>query len=112
MVYVDTVLPFGIRSSPKIFNCIADALQWIAKRRGISYHTSIRQSNVTYLGLDSIESSSLMQTPFIKNRPKLHYVLQVIKSGQAKKDSPQQKRLPEALMPPNTLTLLHKFMLT
>ena len=36
-LYVDTVLPFGLRSSPKIFNCIADALQWIAKWRGISY---------------------------------------------------------------------------
>ena len=36
-LYVDTVLPFGLRSSPKIFNCIADALQWIAKQRGISY---------------------------------------------------------------------------
>ena len=36
-LYVDTVLPFGLRSSPKIFNCIANALQWIAKRWGISY---------------------------------------------------------------------------
>ncbi len=36
-LYVDTVLPFGLRSSPKIFNCIADALQWIARQRGISY---------------------------------------------------------------------------
>ena len=36
-LYVDTVLPFGLHSTPKIFNCIADAPQWIAKRRGISY---------------------------------------------------------------------------
>ena len=27
--YVDTVLPFGLRSAPKIFNALADALQWI-----------------------------------------------------------------------------------
>ena len=36
-LYVDTVLPFGLHSSPNIFNCIADALQWIAMQRGVSY---------------------------------------------------------------------------
>ena len=29
MVYVDTALPFGLRSAPKIFNALADALEWI-----------------------------------------------------------------------------------
>ena len=27
-VYVDTVLPFGLRSAPKIFSAVADALEW------------------------------------------------------------------------------------
>ena len=27
-VYVDSTLPFGLRSAPKIFNVVADALQW------------------------------------------------------------------------------------
>lgn len=36
-LYIGTVLPFGLCSSPEIFNCIADALQWIAKQRGTSY---------------------------------------------------------------------------
>ena len=27
-IYVDCVLPFGLRSAPKIFNAVADALQW------------------------------------------------------------------------------------
>ena len=36
-LYIDTVLPFGLRSAPKIFNSVADALQWIAKQRGITY---------------------------------------------------------------------------
>ena len=35
--YTDTTLPFGLRSAPKIFNVLADALQWIAERCGISY---------------------------------------------------------------------------
>ena len=30
-LFVDTVLPFGLRSVPKIFNSIADALQWITR---------------------------------------------------------------------------------
>ena len=36
-VYIDTVLPFGLRSAPKIFNSLADALEWIAEYRGVTY---------------------------------------------------------------------------
>ena len=36
-LYVDTVLPFGLRSAPKIFNAIADALEWVAKSCGVSF---------------------------------------------------------------------------
>ena len=33
-IYIDTVLPFGLRSAPKIFNAVADALQFIALTKG------------------------------------------------------------------------------
>ena len=33
--YVDTALPFGLRSAPKIFNAVADALQWIFQCQGV-----------------------------------------------------------------------------
>ena len=33
-VYVDPMLPFGLRSAPKIFNAVADALEWCARQRG------------------------------------------------------------------------------
>ena len=33
-LYIDTVLPFGLRSAPKLFNAVADALQWIIRSRG------------------------------------------------------------------------------
>ena len=36
-LYVDTVIPFRLRSTPKIFNAIAAALRWIAKKRGVSF---------------------------------------------------------------------------
>ena len=35
-VFVDKVLPFGLRSAPLIFTALADCLQWIMQRRGAS----------------------------------------------------------------------------
>lgn len=34
-VFVDTVLPFGLRSAPKIFTAIADVLEWAVRQRGV-----------------------------------------------------------------------------
>ena len=35
-IYIDTVLPFGLRSAPKIFSAVADAVEWIALEQGVS----------------------------------------------------------------------------
>jgi len=35
-VYIDTALPFGMCSAPKIFNALADALLWILNQHGVS----------------------------------------------------------------------------
>ena len=35
-VFVDKVLPFGLRSAPKIFCAISDALEWILHTKGVS----------------------------------------------------------------------------
>ena len=35
-VYVDMALPFGLRSAPKIFTAISDALEWILTQHGMS----------------------------------------------------------------------------
>ena len=32
-LYMDTALPFGLRSAPKIFNVLADSLQWILEEQ-------------------------------------------------------------------------------
>ena len=39
-LFVDTVLPFGLRSAPKIFSAVADAAEWIARAGGVRilYH--------------------------------------------------------------------------
>ena len=34
-VYIDPMLPFGLRSAPKIFNAVADALNWHLNQSGI-----------------------------------------------------------------------------
>ena len=39
--YVDGMLPFGLRSAPKIFNAIADALEWCVAREGAQGHISL-----------------------------------------------------------------------
>ena len=36
-VFFDTRLPFGLGSAPKIFTAVADALQWVMKRQGVSW---------------------------------------------------------------------------
>ena len=38
--YMDRMLPFGLRSAPKIFNALADALEWVCRQAGVKdiYH--------------------------------------------------------------------------
>ena len=36
-VYIDTVLPFGLRSAPLIFTAVADAVQWILETQGVNH---------------------------------------------------------------------------
>ena len=35
-IYIDTCLPFGLRSAPKLFNALVDLLFWILMQQGIS----------------------------------------------------------------------------
>ena len=34
--YIDGMLPFGLRSAPKIFTAVADALEWCFRERGVT----------------------------------------------------------------------------
>ena len=34
-LYVDAMLPFGLGSAPKLFNALADALEWCLRRNGV-----------------------------------------------------------------------------
>ena len=35
-MYIDTCLPFGLRSAPKLFNILADLLTWMLERQGVA----------------------------------------------------------------------------
>ena len=34
-LYIDTALPFGLRSAPKIFTAITNAVEWIIRQEGV-----------------------------------------------------------------------------
>ena len=36
-IYVDTCLPFGLRSAPRIFTALADAIEWGAQQLGVTW---------------------------------------------------------------------------
>ena len=36
-IYVDGMLPFRLRSAPKIFNAVADALEWCISKEGVEW---------------------------------------------------------------------------
>jgi len=36
-VFFDTRLPLGLRSAPKIFTAVTDALQWCFEKQGVSW---------------------------------------------------------------------------
>ena len=35
--YIDCMLPFGLRSAPKIFNGVADVLEWVVAKEGVDH---------------------------------------------------------------------------
>ena len=36
-LYIDAMLPFGLRSVPKIFTALADALEWCIAQKGVEH---------------------------------------------------------------------------
>ena len=59
-VYIDKVLPFGLRSAPKIFTAVADALQWILIQKGVKIV-------LHYLDDFILVSGSLVEASYQKN---------------------------------------------
>lgn len=60
-VFVNTRLPFGLRSAPMIFTAIADALEWIIKHQRVQHLYRYLDDFITYESLGTMECSSNMQ---------------------------------------------------
>jgi len=49
-LYLDSALPFGLRSAPKLSNAVADALEWVMRDRG--FHCVA----ILHFSMESLES--------------------------------------------------------
>ena len=36
-LYIDKVLPFGLRTAPLLFTALADVLEWVIQKRGVNW---------------------------------------------------------------------------
>ena len=57
-IFFDTQLPFGLRSAPKIFSAVADALQWSFQRSGVTWVAHYLDDFITMGAPDSRECHS------------------------------------------------------
>ena len=61
-LYVDTALPFGLRSAPKIFTAVADAAQWIIQREGVDFIIHYLDDFLVIGGPESHECAEALST--------------------------------------------------
>ena len=61
-LYVDTCLPFGLRSAPRIFTALADTLEWCAKEQGVSHLLHYLDDYITIGSAGSEECKANMVT--------------------------------------------------
>ena len=57
---MDTVLPFGMRSAPKIFNAVADALEWVCRNEGVQEALHYLDDFMVFGAPDSSECSDYL----------------------------------------------------
>ena len=68
-LFINTILPFGLRSAPKIFNAIADALKWIFAHSGIC-PTHHYLDDFAFLGLGTNQCTDMLTTAItLCNKP-------------------------------------------
>ena len=61
-LYVDTALPFGLCSAPKIFTTIADAVEWIVRQEGVKFAIHCLDYSLVVGALDSPECAEALDT--------------------------------------------------
>ena len=61
-LYIDTCLPFGLRSAPRIFTALADMLEWCAKEQGVAHLFHYLDDYITMGRAESTECKANMAT--------------------------------------------------
>ena len=61
-IYVDGMLPFGLRSAPKIFNAMADALEWCVAKKNVDFIYHYLDNFAVVEPPDSEECTIIIQT--------------------------------------------------
>ena len=79
-VYIDTALPFGLRSAPLIFTALADGLEWILKQRGASYIAHYLDDFIT-VGPPNLDQCLTNQTILFETCKELGVPLAPLKSA-------------------------------
>ena len=59
---MDTCLPFGLWSAPKIFTALADTLEWCSKEQGATHLFNYLDNYITMGGAESEECKANMVT--------------------------------------------------
>ena len=68
-LYIDTALPFGLRSAPKIFTAVADAVGWVAKQEGAGFVIHYLDDFLVVGAPNSVECRQSLETlPAVFNR--------------------------------------------
>ena len=75
--YIDRMLPFGLRSAPKIFLAVADGLQWILTQYGIQVDTKALLLHLPKEKLEQLKQE-LSQCILRKKSPKGNYKVRLV----------------------------------
>ena len=61
---VDTVLPFGLHSAPKMFNAVADAMEWVVRKNHIRKLCHYLNDFLAFGSLESGKSAQSLSALF------------------------------------------------
>ena len=61
-LYIDTCLPFGLRSAPRIFTALADMLEWCTKEQGVAHLFRYLDDYITMGNAEAEECKANMVT--------------------------------------------------
>ena len=61
-LYIDTCLPFILRSAPRIFTALADMLEWCTKEQGMAHLSHYLDDHITMGSAEAEECKANMVT--------------------------------------------------